>query len=1807
MFEVDAFKILRDSKTLDEGLNALVKAVDAEEWADPAEVRKTYIEYGEALRAKFKQGLFGEQDIEAIAPFKMEEIQLDKDFATQEEQEVARINEWEKLNKQFVLTTDNRDYLATQTAFINSIDRVAAAKRRKIKGGDASYMEDLFYRFAGSVDALPGIDTGLSESTNPKYDEGYGGAIAQGAGQLVTMLGAGAAATVATGNPVAGVAATVAIGGAMGAEEVYNQYENILAETGNQSSAQRAAAIEAVGQAFQILPTTKIAGKISTGIGKKILKQEVKKETEGWVKRVGADALTEFGTEGVGQGISNVATQSGLGKELNWEDTLRGVPQAAVAGGLVSGVASGVYESSNILSDVKVNRAISDAQAALANKTTGGAFQVPTDAEQALTSQGINPEDQTLQDMGDFIDRIPVVPRIVPVEDEGVPSVQVDPTAQRVEEAANPKSPGERVFNTRRPVFDEEAQAIGEDGRAVPRTKSLGTDLDATMTEAAAIPKETLKPTQESAFEIENEVDSDKVLADTAIDQDNNPIIAPSQETIAEHLNGADKNPMSFVMSVMAANNAEITTQAARPGSYGFNNAGTNTVGFVRSLWRDQGKALRTMAHEFGHWLDYLGKKPRKTQSGEDIVSKLLRVKSKIADLSKQNDALAASARAVSKMWRPGWVDDNSVHGKYRARPTEIFADVMSAFMVRPDLFISKPGRKAQFADLYSAMDLGMSADPQVSKFWNQLNQILTDPTLMDAYRTELDAKNNFRFAKAIKDRQLAEQEQSQLTLKNVRAKATRVYQYAVDAMHSARQLAFSETDPAVKEEKLKFLNDLQANSYLKTLLDHTGRIPRNAALKRAFDAGVRMNDINTYMRADNLVFGDTVTMKNVREDPMSYASVALLFREGGPLAKYAITQETQDAVKEIASQVAQGSVQPELVTKTLARLSLDFAIGDANVSKLDQKRLKEAKTDKERAEIQAGINAKSARRAEREGMSDAEARMRQDIKDENVELEPGTKDRLFEIIKPTAFNTRRYLANNFGNLDTAVDQVESLRNKLTPEQFDIMLDAVKTIHETLATLLPIIESSGVFPAAIMERMKLNKDNYVTNLVLKYWEQDPSIDATVRTALGSLEATGGEAPATIMKMEALATWAYKQNAINDYAKMLESSGIPVRSVDSTNYKIKPEDATSWFYSKEAKDADEFALVTRKNGKPSVVVVKGRQFADAIRTVADVPLIGVAATATKNIVTAIEDINNMLLLRPLYTVNNPAFALSQFRKDRANEAFWAKSFWPTLFGSHTDPELRSMKKRAWSAINKILKGEKLDGADAALAQQLRDFQVINGQELENAMSQEASRPKETWEVFAEKFADEAGMPMTFEKKDRASKRFQEWALNQLAKVPLYGQVMKFSKKFSLQGEQLTKAMGFLIATEKLGMPPQEAANFARERFGTPEGGGLLKKEINAGSLFGRAHLLGLRNMQRMFTEDKTNAVAQIVWRVVLPKLLVTNAIIVPIVAAMFGDDEAKKVEIANNMIPSSDKTNTNPIVTGFWDENGSFKSWGEVKASDIKTSWKVTYLRMPLSRELASVASVLQPFANDLMDSKTDTSTTASNVMSNLYRQTAIQTTPVLQHFMNIAAIAVGDNPYDSFRGKEILSNKDFEGKNLIERLQKYTTKFFLPNQTRTIIGWDPFKENIDAPTTYDQSLKVPGIGPAIKGLFGASNYGLYEIGKKSEAQRVRMDSEIRNGMQESSKEIQQLAARSDSTIKRVGRTWRTDLSREEAVDITLYQRWQAGPYRQALEAARVAYEKQDWQEYDRVMSRLEAVSKLYLAQTARGKRGKAQE
>lgn len=1173
-----------------------------------------------------------------------------------------------------------------------------------------------------------------------------------------------------------------------------------------------------------------------------------------------------------------------------------------------------------------------------------------------------------------------------------------------------------------------------------------------------------------------------------------------------------------------------------------------NTLGFVqpkgkvfgikRALFSDLDSIHKTIAHELGHAFDLyryentVGPYDGQTFAKEPLVFKFVHFGDLIGSVI-DNAALTADSIKLSKEWRPGWDETASrAFQAYRNSKAEIQADVYSAILNNP------AGVQAEYPRIWDAFQKALDIQPPLKKFWDEVVGFNKDPQKFMEFLTKQYADNRKIEGQLVK---LSAEE----ALAKKRDEAREALPRAIKAFKprfinkftAARDVLTKLTGPS------KDLVEAHYNKlYAFTMRHDITRAFIDAPVKKTLDKylaeqfPVLEEDAfgywKNYERANRVLNETTETMESIKSTPNEYKKAYL-----------DIYQAMNDLYG--ADNPMIGIMQTDVTTLA----------GEGLVDEM--------------AKLKAWVPKKAAALIS------------------NRFLDAGNL-KAVELLSNEAFNVRKYLPNPDIDPASAKRMMATMRQQLGENKFNALSDISKEFHNILGTrLFNLVEESGIVSPGLLRRMQLNKNNYVTFNVLKYFAEDPDFSGTIREQYGTLDKIGDELAATIGKTKAILARAYYQRGVNSAVKIARLGSYEVDPVPLAHNKDVFEQRTLL----QAKDKDNSYLVEYEQGKPTLYRINSPNFAKMFEP---------SAIANNNIMngvlTPIEAMTRILGERELKTILNPAFFLSQKFMDRANEAILARSWEFPLLPFHTSRSLRKIRADARKIFNEIKPGE-LSGDSPSVfsedAQNLLNLGVLPyhiAAEHGGQYGSEGSSANAVYEAMGVRVPDE---------QETTSVKINKM-LNQLIDKVTFGAAPVLRSAVE-RDEALTKISAYLIGTRIRGKSPQEAARMAREYAGTPDpyGGGTEAASINKLFLFGRAHINGMRSVYNQFKDDRKGYAVQYAFRKGIPRLLATSAFVTPLIQALFGEENAKVYKAYLDKLPSFTKSSKYTIPLGFRDENGEFRGFN-VKSEDITQNWKSVAFQVPYSRELVTVDTLLNtPYRalEELLETGTiNAKHIGQNVAESMGSIFVGQFAPPIQRGVQLGGLALGMNPYDFYRNKGILPRDVQEAGTMVQKMYEYLG-WAVTQTAPGLISSNIYKQTTtESLSPFDHLSKLLGVGPILRRFVTETNYGDYEQNKELQQKKAEVDAEIRLGLQDESKRLYYEYTKAQSLVSKLGKDWTKAVSPKEQTKIHALFNWHARAYRYAFNEMRSAFEKGEASEIQDVSDALERSSRLYAEQ-----------
>lgn len=1785
-FEVDAFSVLDTAENYEKASNELIKQYSEKQFDDPDAAKKTLATYGNDLRFKFQQKLPDFETLMQIAPIKPDEVEGATD--------AEKISNWEKANIEAFTASDDADRIFSQQGTIDALKIYASEARRDALGGrgDGPYAwaVDKFFRATegavGPFAKLAGIeeaDRFLYERTQRSRDEGVAGKVASLTGAVVPFVVA------TTVNPVLGAAT----GLAQAAGEARGMYETSLKATGDEEKAAVSAALVGGAQALGVVPV----GRAVSGLTGFITKQ------------VAAEAADEAATKTVSAALLKALEES----KLSYSGVAKGALEAGTLG-------AGGRVLANIGQNIGLDQDGDITAGAMEDFLINGAFAgLPLGAHALMKNAKINKLQEYVQKIAP--EKVELTPEryaelAAQVKANGEKYLKRDAIPVSREEETNRiqlnnalarKQALEKELST---LTDVQADtAIGESGftersaREAQLTKineEIAT-FESKVTSSGEpalfyknedgfyIPKEEVLLTREQeAREIANQrktyedyVNEEVPLDPNKITDESGHDIAPKEiapdyevESIPEggvlHSDPSapdqvDPSPFMTWFYGIAGANIELRRNVVNGANGAFYPA-TNKIKILRSLYADPARAAATLAHEGTHFFDAVLNNAFKSKSFQDVAYKLRDLNGLIKDAIPE-ELINAEGKRVSMNWRKGW-DGSAGNPKgtaaerfaaYRNKPEEIYADIGSAIINRPD-WVQK-----RYPEIYNAFEASLARNPEMSKFFSELQRFSADPSALTEF--------NMRVRKEAREQEgVIEAKKREIKIagdsfqKKLLRAAKDAYQFIFGKYSIAKPPAGLEGE--AKAAAWDLYNDLSRRGAAYATAD---RMLDNPLLQLNTEFQQTGIDYNTWAHtlfAEKVINDTTPTMDRVHADFDNYKAAA-------SIVKKFLSEEKGINTGQLARILDLDNIHtPEQLNDALAQVSY---LGDIAQVIGPEDFLNRYDPRDPRRQAKAERDYRIA--------SEALNRRRVSIPIENLtkfvksikkkDLDPDIKAALEDIIRPNAFAARRYLANAGGyTINNARSDLAHIEQTLGPEKYAQLQKINKKFHDIIASVLPIIEESQLYSPDTLERIRLNKGSYVTNMVLKYFEGADNVDAKLKSAIGSLSATGNEITSTAIKTRAITIAAYRQRAENAAVKIAKAAGDVVEEIRA----IPGKDIFAEKQKLSAYDKDHSYLISYDQGVPTLNKIKSsnggnpKAYENMMKSIRNLPGADVVLNVS-------DELNKAFLTRQLKTVFNPSFVLGQKMMDRKMELIFSNSLYPTIGPFHLDPKARARDKLFFKEWQHYEKTGELTGAlkktidlDGAMLQQM-------------TLASEGKTPDTSfadaiYEAFGQKLPDETSR----------LEKIGQYTEKGLKKFFLADKLERIAERDELR----SKVNGFRIGKE-LGMPDAQAATFARESFGVPDptGGGVAAPFINRAFLFGAAHLNGLRTLGRLGRDMPKTAATQLAVRVVLPKVLLTASIGGAAYTLAFGKDTGDSYTKLLSMIATNEKQSRQVILLGAQDGEGNFHNLTSIKPEDIGVDWKPWYLRLPQSREVTAATKVLWPFIEGL--GKADPAAAASGAAVGAASVAKGSVQPFLQYFYNIGEIIAGNNPTDFFRNKPILDKNTALAGNPLDKALEYG-QYAASQQVPLAVPYNPFNSG-DSLSFGEKALKTPVVGPLLRSMVGVSNYGTVEGNKEAALAREKLSAQIILSTGDSTKELLSMYSRAAgqiSNLGKAGKNWKQEVSPADRVKLQMLTSWQSKYFQPIKKELEMAYEAGDEERYRYFLDQLESAATVLL-------------
>lgn len=551
----------------------------------------------------------------------------------------------------------------------------------------------------------------------------------------------------------------------------------------------------------------------------------------------------------------------------------------------------------------------------------------------------------------------------------------------------------------------------------------------------------------------------------------------------------------------------------------------------------------------------------------------------------------------------------------------------------------------------------------------------------------------------------------------------------------------------------------------------------------------------------------------------------------------------------------------------------------------------------------------------------------------------------------------------NPGGFDpkTAQDQLSALEKNTSPEDWKVIQQAKEKFRLAVQKTIDEAEKAGYYTPEMISQMKANPA-YATYQVVDYI--DTNISPRVYKSVGTLKDIANPATSTVMKSISMMKAIERNKVRVDMADFL---------TEAFNGEIEPA-KTSFVGANrpkeflEPKDPEKGLLITIRDGKPVGYYVD-KNITNALNYMSN-DTIKMAAQAMRVFTLA-------PLYRPLFTSLNLGFQTFNFFRD-------FERYWKNIPDYTLQDALTSFPRaviRYGQAVPSAIR--RVRGKPDALVTAMENSKML-GLKFTDVFKE----PVDPEDLQIERVLEKTGVLQKAQKRSIITPIYKV-----LDGIDLFGNFI----------ESLPKIAGYIELRGK--MPEAELANFIRTKIGSPDfrTTGTFTPVSNSVLLFSNAIKEGIKSDFQIATgasEGGRRSQSGFWWKNVVSSVLPT-LLIAAAEAGMMG----KWLKDRFDDVSEYDKTNYIILPIG------------------INEQGKTIYLRIPkdetgrliggLVRKTVKLATKKESGLEDIMQ---------------IFSFGAGQFPNVSPSFTGIGAIMEymsGKNPYDSFRGRNVIPDRDF--------------------------------------------------------------------------------------------------------------------------------------------------------------------------------------
>lgn len=1712
-YEANALGILKNATTYADGVGKLQEVYDAYEWEEPVE--DIIVDYGSKLRERFTIDKLSPAQMVELSPVKWDEIESDE--INPYNKKLEEIAEWKRLNKEALTNSKDPRILANKELFERSIDSAADFAEGAARGEERDrdffnigWAKDISLRAArGAVNPLYGLVTGERFTSLDKYIDPYRNEslVSQGSEALGTVgaysLGIVAAPFVSAPGVALTVGALPAAAGAI--RERFNFAQDL---SGDEDIALESAGIEAAAQAVGLLPFGYLGGKAIPGIksllgavGEEVVEQRLGSLGGNILRESTKGAAIGAGTEGVQQIISNKSLDTAFtAQEL---DLLEGIGTASLLGGVFGGGlgALGGIGRTNKEALEYINKKVADTVLEVQEKVSKASeesVRMYVDGEVKSSLKSIPDETAPPQ-------KVSIEDNIFGAKEQGVTILNENGTT----------SVGKNTTAHTLPtsVQNIEFTPIKERTDKIPDTE--GTNVEVGTLKNKSTLYNDGKPVVEPIDNIF--ISNAKTYDEAGLNSGGIKIMVSMLETLTSK---------RFPQLVKA-----VTNYVGTLGSFNLMSKGDPIIKVARNYFSNPASVIKTLSHEVGHYIDFLNNYLNDFDAAQypdllqfkPLINRLKMMKDVTFNLlgTPETAVIEQQAKNISRRWRSGWSEEQ--YNAYRESNAEVFADVFSALMLKPDLV-------KEYPELYQAIDKGMSDNIDLQKDWEWWKSIANNPRVLEDIRT----------AQVLSNREAANIISQKKADADFKQRNPKVWEQGKNILRSVSQnlfdkyIVFKEAltskDPIKRSEAFEKLNILKSQPYVTSYLTKIIQQPLEAAfeyVKDAINAGVDIKDskgnivpltMKEFMVDASLYFQDIDTLKTtspaierIKADPLPYVEF---------ITKYFLTENAKTSISKYLSNDYKNllletisSSNVEGMIDLLARFDFELRSKPSDLKYLPayiREEIELINGDKaldentKKYQIQEVIDSyyKTLEESPSTPNRDAAFRILNKISDVDPEV-------FSDITDPQNFKIPRYTAQE-GLLNTfsANENIKNLQDKYG-DNFSLLEKFHTDFHSIIDSIIPLLAKSGKYSPELLKKIDLNKGSYYHKQNLEYFLGYGEIDPVIRAGSGSLGERVDPISATISKMYVLAEDAFVQEYRNAFLELALLNGYPVTKLRFTGKQLFTELGVL-----KKKNPNDFYMIGYHEGQGRIYTIPNASY--LYDTYENPKMPGLVTSIGK----LIRDLSDLMMVRQIRTVMNPAFVIGQKVVDRFNEItkYTAKTGNPAAAIKYVYESNYGKK----GAINLMKQLDTPSKTTDRILNEAIDFNLFD-----NVLSEYTGKNSKD---VRNTMYDSIALNYGFEVSDkRTSVEMAHAKGAEILNKNILGRgIYKFAKYFEGMAERdeaRTKFNGYRMGLE-LGMTKYEAANWARTSFGVPDptGGGALAPVLNNYFLFARAYLNGITDAYNTFTKNGVKGYGAAAMGLILPSLFVTQAG-GAVIGSLFGKDYEEAYQAWLRKVPSFDKTSKIMFPLGFIDGDGNFKVFGSFKAKDIGVDWKAASIGLPKPFILTDISRVLQPFTDGLLDLMVGSTDTiqgsfgkSKEGIGGLGVSFVGRLNPVLQWGMNTSLFAIGESPYDFYRNKSVFPKDVQEGGTFFDRgkiFAQYMTNQISPN----LIAFNPYMTSMSPESFYDEIIEIPAGGPLVRSFFRVSNYGEYEAAGEALKEKRGELSALRISLDDASREM----------------------------------------------------------------------------------------